>query len=50
MDPLNRTLLKVNINDYFESETMFETLMGSDSAKRKEFITKHALSVKNLDI
>jgi DNA gyrase subunit B len=50
MDPDYRTLLKVNINDFFESETIFDTLMGSDSNKRKEFILLNALNVKNLDI
>lgn len=50
MDPENRTLLKVNINDYFESEIVFDTLMGSDSSKRREFIFQNALHVKNLDI
>ena len=50
MDPTNRTLLKVNINDFFTSETIFDTLMGSDSGKRKEFILENALNVRNLDI
>ena len=50
MDPDVRTLLKVNINDFLVSETIFDTLMGSDSNKRKEFILKNALNVKNLDI
>ncbi|MCP5047092.1 MAG: DNA topoisomerase (ATP-hydrolyzing) subunit B [bacterium] len=50
MDPKNRTLLKVNINDFLECETLFDTLMGSDSGKRKEFILENALNVKNLDI
>jgi len=50
MDPDYRTLLKVNINDFFDSETIFDTLMGSDSYKRKEFILLNALNVKNLDI
>jgi len=50
MDPENRTLLKVNINDFFACETIFDTLMGSDSSKRKEFILENALNVKNLDI
>jgi len=50
MDPQNRTLLKVNINDFTECETIFDTLMGSDSSKRKEFIMENALNVKNLDI
>jgi DNA gyrase subunit B len=50
MDYGKRTLLKVNINDFFESETIFDTLMGSDSTKRKEFILENALNVRNLDI
>lgn len=50
MDPEFRTLLKVNINDFFDSETIFDTLMGNDSNKRKEFILQNALNVKNLDI
>jgi len=50
MDPENRTLLKVNINDFYKSEIIFDTLMGSDSAKRKDFILENALNVKNLDI
>lgn len=50
MDPDNRTLLQVNINDYLESENLFDTLMGSDSTKRREFIIENALNVKNLDV
>lgn len=50
MDPENRILLKVQINDLFESEVIFDTLMGSDSNKRKDFILKNALNVRNLDI
>ncbi len=50
MDPDVRTLLKVHINDFLVSETIFDTLMGSDSNKRKEFILQNALNVKNLDI
>jgi DNA gyrase subunit B len=50
MDPKNRTLLKVNINDFLDCENLFDTLMGSDSGKRKEFILENALNVKNLDI
>ena len=50
MDPGNRTLLKVNINDFFACEIIFDTLMGSDSAKRREFILENALNVRNLDI
>jgi DNA gyrase subunit B len=50
MDPENRTLLKVDINDYMDSEVIFDTLMGSDSSKRKEFIFENALRVRNLDV
>ncbi len=50
MDPDHRTLLKVNIDDFFACETIFDTLMGSDSGKRKEFILENALNVRNLDI
>lgn len=50
MNPENRTLLKVEINDFYESEIIFDTLMGSDSMKRRAFIEENALNVKNLDI
>jgi DNA gyrase subunit B len=50
MDPENRTLLKVAVNDMQESEVIFDTLMGNDPAKRKEFILQNALNVRNLDI
>jgi DNA gyrase subunit B len=50
LDRKNRTLLNVEINDYTGSEELFETLMGSEPQKRKDFILKNALHVKNLDI
>ncbi len=50
MNPENRTLLKVEINDFLESEKIFETLMGNDAMKRRMFIIENALNVKNLDI
>lgn len=50
MNPENRILLKVNISDYLASETIFDTLMGSDANKRREFIMENALDVRNLDI
>jgi len=50
MNPENRTLLKVQINDFVQSEDLFDTLMGSDSNKRREFILKNALNVRNLDV
>ena len=50
MDPEVRTLLNININDFLESEEVFDTLMGSDSNKRKVFIQENSLNVKNLDV
>lgn len=50
LDQENRSLLQVDINDVAVSEALFETLMGSEPLKRKEFILKNALFVKNLDI
>jgi len=50
MDPEHRTLLKVGVNDIRECEEIFDTLMGNDAAKRKDFIMQNALNVRNLDI
>ncbi len=50
MDPENRTLLQVGMNDLHECEEIFDTLMGNDAAKRKDFIVQNALNVRNLDI
>jgi DNA gyrase subunit B len=50
MDPAQRTLLKVTIEDAIEAERMFTILMGEEVEPRREFIEKHALEVKFLDI
>ncbi|MEK9153353.1 MAG: DNA topoisomerase IV subunit B, partial [Patescibacteria group bacterium] len=50
MNPENRILLQVNIDDAKEADHIFDTLMGSDVAPRKKFIQVHAKNVKNLDI
>ena len=50
MDPAHRTLLKVKIEDAVEAERMFTVLMGEEVEPRREFIEKHALEVKNLDV
>ena len=49
MDPEERTLLQVNIDDAVEAEHLFTLLMGEQVEPRREFIEKHALDVKNLD-
>ncbi|ABR30535.1 DNA gyrase subunit B [Thermosipho melanesiensis] len=50
MDPEKRKLLKVEIEDAEEADELFEMLMGSDTESRKEFIFRHALQVKEIDI
>ncbi len=50
MDPANRLLLQVTIEDAARADETFAVLMGSDVAPRKKFISTHAKSVKNLDV
>ena len=50
MNPANRTLLMVTIEDAAEADRTFDMLMGDEVAPRKKFITTHAKKVRNLDI
>jgi len=50
MDPENRTLLQVDIEDAAEADRIFDMLMGSSVPPRKRFIQTNAKQVKNLDI
>lgn len=50
MDPAQRTLLKVSVEDALEADYWFSTLMGDDVQGRKEYIEKFGQFVKNLDI
>ncbi len=50
MDPANRTLLKVRLEDAGDADRLFSILMGDDVEKRRSFIQEHALEVQNLDI
>ena len=43
MDPVFRTLKKVNINDAMEADKVFEMLMGEEVGPRREFIQENAV-------
>ena len=50
MDPVERRMQQVNINDVQDANHSFEMLMGDDVEPRREFIDKNALTVTDLDI
>ncbi len=50
MNPENRILKKVDIQDAVKAKEIIDTLMGEDVLIRKNFIEEHALEVKELDI
>lgn len=50
MDPGNRTLLQVTIEDAVMADKTFDMLMGDEVAPRRRFITTHAAEVRNLDV
>jgi DNA gyrase subunit B len=50
LDPANRTLLQVTMQDVGAADEMFRVLMGDKVEPRREFIEKHALEVRNLDV
>jgi len=50
MNPATRKLLRVTTEDTYRAERIFTVLMGEEVEPRREFIEKHALEVKFLDI
>ena len=50
MNPENRTLLQVSLDDAIEADETFEMLMGEKVEPRRLFIEENAMYVKNLDV
>lgn len=50
MDPMNRKMKQVTIEDAEAADRVFDLLMGSEVAPRKHFIQTHAKSVENIDV
>jgi DNA gyrase subunit B len=50
LDPANRTLLQIHMEDASGADDLFRVLMGDQVEPRREFIQKHALDVRNLDV
>ena len=50
MDPSNRILLQVTLDDAIQADETFATLMGEDVEERRRFIQRNARDVRFLDI
>ena len=50
MNPENRTLLQVQIEDSIEADSVFSVLMGDQVEPRRQFVEENALNARNLDV
>lgn len=50
MDPKNRVLIKVTLEDAALAEELVSTLMGEDVEERRRFIIENSKEVRNLDV
>ena len=50
MDPKNRTMLQVHLEDAVEADRIFSVLMGDKVEPRRKFIQENAKKVRNLDL
>ncbi len=49
LDPTQRTLLRVTMNDAMQAEKYFRMLMGTEVEGRRDFILKHRANVEDID-
>lgn len=50
MDPAQRKMIKVTMEDAYQAERIFTLLMGDEIEPRRDYIEKYAATVKDLDI
>jgi DNA gyrase subunit B len=50
MNPVNRTLLQVKIEDTLDADQVFTVLMGDQVEPRRKFVEENALNARNLDV
>lgn len=50
MNPQNRKMMKIEIEDAEYASSIFQILMGNDVESRRDFISRHASTVTNLDV
>jgi DNA gyrase subunit B len=50
LDPANRTLVQITMEDAGAADDLFRILMGDKVEPRREFIEKHAMEARNLDV
>ena len=50
MDPANRTIVRMTIEDAMQCDEIFSALMGDKVDPRREFIEQNAKFVENIDV
>jgi len=50
LNPQSRIILRVKVNDLFESEEIFSILMGNKTDPRRNFLTDNSSKIKNIDL